>query len=87
MAGRKGRLQDAIDQYELAQMFREDDLEIQREIAVARAKMGQEYFRNEQYSLAEEALSAAYELFPDANDPEAQKAASTLQKLRGIRRR
>ncbi len=87
LAGRKGRLQDAIDQYELAQMFREDDLEIQREIAVVRARMGQEYFNNEQYSLAEQALSAAYELFPDKNDPEAQKAASTLQKLRGIRRR
>lgn len=87
LASRQGRLQEAIDQYELAQMFRQDDLDIQREIAVAQARMGQEYFENEQYSLAEDTLGRAYDLFPDKNDPEALEAASTLQKLRGIRRR
>jgi tetratricopeptide (TPR) repeat protein len=81
------RIDEALDQYELAQMFRQDDLDIRRELAVAHARLGQKYFDNEQYSLAEQELTAASGMFPDPNDPEAQKAAATMQQLRRIRRR
>ncbi len=81
------RFDEALDQYELAQMFRQDDLDIQRELAVAHYRLGQKYFDNEQYSLAEQELSTASGMFPDPNDPEAQKAAATVQQLRSIRRR
>jgi tetratricopeptide (TPR) repeat protein len=85
LAARRGRLQEAVDQYELARMFRQDDLEIQREIAIVHGRIGQGYFENEQYSLAEQSLSMAYGMFPDKNDAEAQKVAETLNELRGIR--
>jgi tetratricopeptide (TPR) repeat protein len=81
------RLDEALDQYELAQMFRQGDLEIQRELAVAHARLGQKYFDAEQYSLAEQELTTASGMFPDPNDPEAQKASATMQQLRSIRRR
>lgn len=85
LAGRPGRLQDAVAQFELAQMFRQDDLELQAEIAALSVRAGQEYFDNEQYSLAEESLNTAYQMFPDKNHPEAQKAAAILEQLRTIR--
>lgn len=87
LARQPGRMQEAVDQYELAQMFRQDDLELQGEIAALHTRVGQEYFDNEQYALAEQALNSAYELFPDKNHPEAQKAAATLKELRAIRAR
>lgn len=87
LAERRGRWEDAIHQYELARMFRRGDLEIERGIAVAHARMGQHYFDNEQYSLAEQELSLAVDMFPDKSDPEAQEAASTLERLRSLRRR
>jgi tetratricopeptide (TPR) repeat protein len=87
LAGQPGRLQDAINQYELARMFREDDLEIMRETAIAHGRMGREYFEKEQYSLAEQSLNTAYDMFPDKNDAEAKKVSETLQQLRSIRAR
>ncbi len=87
LAGRPGRAQEAVDQYELAQMFRQDDLELQGEIAALHTRVGQEYFDNEQYALAEQTLNLAYQMFPDKNHPEAQKAAATLNELRAIRAR
>jgi hypothetical protein len=66
-------------------MFRQNDLELRAEIATLRVRTGQEYFDNEQYSLAEESLNRAYEMFPDKNHPEAQKAAEILEQLRTIR--
>jgi tetratricopeptide (TPR) repeat protein len=87
LAGRTGRIQEAISQYELARMFRRDDLEIQREIAIAHGRMGQEYFDNEKFSLAEQSLNMSYGMFPDKNDAEAQKVLETLEELRSIRAR
>jgi len=86
LAGRPGREQEAIDQYGLAKIYRGDDVSLQREIAALFARMGQSYFENKQYSLAEETLRKAYGLFPDKGDPEALKAEATLQELRAIRR-
>lgn len=87
LAGQGRRIREAISQYELARMYRQDDLEILREIAIAHGRMGQEYFDNEQYSLAEQSLNTAYGTFPDKNDSEAQKVSETLQQLRSIRAR
>lgn len=86
LASRPGREQEAIDQYGLAKIYRSEDVSLTREIAALYARMGQAYFENEQYSLAEETLRKAYALFPDKGDPEAQKAEATLQELRAIRR-
>jgi hypothetical protein len=86
LAGRSGREQEAIDQYGLARIYRSEDISLQREIAALYARMGQGYFENNQYSLAEETLKKAYAMFPDKGDPEAQKAEATLQELRAIRR-
>lgn len=87
LAGRPGRIGEAISQFELARMFRQDDVEIQRELAIAHGRVGREYFENEQYSLAEQSLDTAYSMFPDKNDAEAQKVSETLQQLRSIRAR
>jgi len=86
LATQPNRASDAIEQYGLAQMFRQDDKALQREVAVLYARVGQSYFDGKQYLLAEDALKKAYGMFPDKNDPEAQKAEATLQELRAIRR-
>ncbi len=83
----RGRLQEAVDQYELAQMFRQEDQAVRRDIATLHTRMGLEYFENEQYALAEKSLNTAYQMFPDKNDPEAQKASTALQQLKSIRGR
>lgn len=87
LAGLSGRLPEAIDQYELALMFRGEDQGLQRDIAALYGRMGQEYFKNQQFSLAEQSLNKAYALFPDKRDPEAEKAAETLRQLKIMRGR
>lgn len=87
LAEKRGRLEEAVQQYELARMFRRDDQTIQREMAVLHGRMGQDHFEKQQYALAEETLSKAYQMFPDKSDPEAEKVSAILQELRSIRRR
>lgn len=87
LAGPADRLDEAIDQYELAQMYRRDDVTIQQDMAIAYSRIGLRHLDKQEYLLAEEALKKAEEMFPDASIPEAQKVAEALAKLRSIRRR
>lgn len=87
LAGPADRLDEAVDQFELARVFRQDDKAIQQELAIVHSRVGLRHFENEEYMLAEQALESADALFPDHSIPEAQKNAETLQKLRSIRRR
>ena len=87
LAGPADRLDEAVDQFELARVFRQDDLDIQREIAIVHSRVGQRHFEKQEYMLAEEALKNADGLFPDRSIPEAQKNTETLQKLHARRRR
>ena len=87
LAGPANRLEEAIDQFELARMFRQDDEVIRTELAIIQSRIGQGHFEKQEYLLAEGALSKAYDLFPDKNVPEALKTAEVLNQLRSIRRR
>jgi tetratricopeptide (TPR) repeat protein len=87
LAGPADRLDEAIDQYELAKMFRQDDTRIQQEIAIVHSRRGLRHLEKQEYLLAEEALKLAEGLFPDKSIPEAQKTAEALAQLRSIRRR
>ena len=87
LASQKGRSEEAIDQFELAQMVRGEDPALQREIASLYSRIGHEYFEEKHYSLAEQTLTKAYQMFPDKSDPDAQKTSSTLNRLRAIRGR
>ncbi len=87
LAGPADRLDEALDQFELAQMFRQDDLSIQQEMAMLHARIGLRHFEKQEYMLAQSELEDAVGMFPDPNIPEAQKATEALNQLRSIRRR
>ncbi len=87
LAGPADRLDEALDQFELAQMFRQDDLSIQQEMAVVHARIGLRHFEKQEYMLAQTELEVAVGMFPDPNIPEAHKATEALNQLRSIRRR
>jgi tetratricopeptide (TPR) repeat protein len=87
LAGPRDRLDAALEQFQLAQVFRADDPGIQQEIAVVYSRVGVRHFEKQEYLLAEEALKKADSLFTDRSSPDAQKTAATLEKLRSIRRR
>jgi len=87
LAGPRDRLDAALEQFQLAQVFRADDPGIRQEIAVVHSRVGIRHFEKQEYLLAEEALKKADSLFTDRSSPEAQKAAVTLGELRSIRRR
>jgi tetratricopeptide (TPR) repeat protein len=87
LAGPADRLDEALEQFELAQMFRQDDLSIQQEMAIVHSRVGLRHFEKQEYMLAQTALETAVSMFPDPNIPEAQKASEALDQLRSIRRR
>ncbi len=87
LAGAADRQDEALDQFELAQMFRQDDLSIQQEMAIVHARIGLRHFEKQEYMLAQGELEEAVGMFPDPNIPEAQKATDALNQLRSIRRR
>ena len=87
LAGPADRLDEALDQYELAQMFRQDDLSIQQEMAIVHARIGLRHYDKQEYMLAQSALEIAVPMFNDTSDPVAQKATETLNQLRTLRRR
>ena len=87
LAGAADRQDEALDQFELAQMFRQDDLSIQQEMAIVHARIGLRHFDKQEYMLAQSELEEAVGMFPDPNIPEAQKAADALNQLHSIRRR
>jgi tetratricopeptide (TPR) repeat protein len=87
LAGPRDRLDAALEQFQLAQVFRADDAGIQQEIAIVHSRVGVRHFDKQEYLLAEEALKKADSLFTDRSSPDAQKTAQTLEQLRSIRRR
>lgn len=87
LAGPADRLDEAIDQFELAQMFRQDDRDIQQDLAVLYSRIGLRHLDKQEYLLAEEALKKADSLFPDRSISEARATTEALAKLRSIRRR
>jgi len=87
LAGPRDRLDAALEQFQLAQVFRADDPGIQQEIAVVHSRVGIRHFERQEYLLAEEALKKADSLFTDRSSPDCQKTTRTLEQLRAIRRR
>ena len=81
------RLEEAMDQFELAEMFRQDDATIRMEMAKVQWRIGDAHLRKNELSLAQAALEKADRLFPDKNVEEAQKTAQALQRLQSIRGR
>jgi tetratricopeptide (TPR) repeat protein len=87
LAGPRDQLDAALEQFQLAQVFRQDDPAIQQEIAVVHSRIGLRHLEKQEYLLAEEALKQADAMFTDRSGPDAQKTAQALQQLRSIRRR
>ncbi len=87
LAAQPQRVEEAIDQLELAQMVRGEDPELKRDIAALYSRIGHSYFEDQKFSLAEQTLTKAYRLFPDKSDSEAQKTSATLNQLRAMRGR
>ncbi len=87
LAGPRDQLEAALEQFQLAQVFRQDDPQIQQEIAVVYSRVGLRHLEKEEYLLAEEALKKAESLFTDRSSADAQKAAQALEQLRSMRRR
>jgi len=87
LAGPRDQLDDALEQFQLAQVFRQDDAAIQQEIAIVYSRMGLRHLEKQEYLVAEETLKKADSLFTDRSSPDAQKTAQALEKLRSIRRR
>jgi tetratricopeptide (TPR) repeat protein len=87
LAGPRDRLDAALEQFRLAQVFRADDPGIQQEIAIVHSRVGIRHFERQEYLLAEEALKKADSLFTDRSSPDSQKTTRTLEQLRSIRRR
>ncbi len=87
LAGPADRLDEAVDQFELARMFRQDDPAIQTELAVAQSRIGLRHFERQEFLLAQTALEEAVGMFPDPSTAEAQPAVETLERLRSMRRR
>ena len=87
LAGPADRQDEALDQFELARMFRADDLSIQQEMAMVHARVGLRHLQKQEYMLAEDALTKAWNIFPDQSIQEAQETSEALAQLRTIRRR
>jgi len=87
LASQPDRAEEAINQLELAQMVRGDDPQLRQEIAELYSGIGHQYFEEQRYSLAEQTLTKAYQMFPDKSYPAAQETSSTLNQLRAIRGR
>ena len=87
LAGPADRQDEALDQLELAQMFRAGDLGIQQEMAMVHARVGLSHLEKEEYMLAEGALTKAWNMFPDQSVQEAHATSEALAQLRTIRRR
>ncbi|HXV62873.1 MAG TPA: tetratricopeptide repeat protein [Vicinamibacteria bacterium] len=87
LAGAGGRLEDALVQYELAHMYREDDPTIRQEMAIVHSRLGLRHLERQEYLLAEESLTKAEAMFADRSAPEARKTTEALAELRTIRRR
>jgi tetratricopeptide (TPR) repeat protein len=87
LAGPRDRLDAALEQFQLAQVYRADDPGIQQEIAIVHSRVGIRHFEKQEYLLAEEKLKKADSLFTDRSSPDAQKTTETLVELRSIRRR
>ena len=86
LAGPADRQDEALDQFELAQMFRVDDQSIQQEMAMVHTRIGLRHLKKQEYMLAEGALTKAVNMFPDQSVPEAQEASEALAQLHAIRR-
>jgi tetratricopeptide (TPR) repeat protein len=87
LAGPRDQLEAALEQFQLAQVFRQDDPGIQQEMAIVYSRVGLRHLEKQEYLLAEEALRKAESLFTDRGSPDAQKALSALEQLRAMRRR
>lgn len=87
LAGPADRLDEALAQFELAAMFRQDDASIREQMAIVYSRIGSRHLEKQEYLLAEEALTRAQSLFPDPSLPEAQQTEAALAELRSIRRR
>ncbi|MGH9318499.1 MAG: tetratricopeptide repeat protein [Vicinamibacteria bacterium] len=87
LAGPRDRLTEALEQFELALVFRQGDVAIEQEIAIVHSRVGLRHLERQEYLMAEQALKQAQALFPDASIPEAQKTTAALEELRSIRRR
>lgn len=87
LAGPRDQLDAALEQFQLAQVFRQDDAAIQQEIAIVYSRVGLRHLDKQEYLLAEEALKKAEGLFTDRSSPDAQKSAQALEQLRTMRRR
>ena len=87
LAGPADRQDEALDQFELARMFRADDISIQQEMALVHARVGLRHLEKQEYMLAENALTKAWNMFPDQSAQEAEETSDALAQLRAIRRR
>jgi tetratricopeptide (TPR) repeat protein len=87
LSGPRDQLEAALEQFQLAAVFRQDDPRIQQEIAIVHARLGLRHLEKQEYLLAEESLKKADGLFTDRSSPDAQKTAQALEQLRTIRRR
>jgi tetratricopeptide (TPR) repeat protein len=87
LAGPADRLEDALEQFRLALVYRPGDAAVEKEMAVAHSTIGMRHLEKQEYLLAEESLKEAEALFPDKSAPEARKTQEALAQLRSIRRR
>ncbi|HEY7697291.1 MAG TPA: hypothetical protein VIE88_02695, partial [Vicinamibacteria bacterium] len=87
LSGPRDQLEAALEQFQLAAVFRQDDPRIQQEIAIVHSRLGLRHLEKQEYLLAEESLKKADGLFTDRSSPDAQKTAQALEQLRTIRRR
>jgi Tfp pilus assembly protein PilF len=87
LSGPRDQLEAALEQFQLAAVFRQDDPRIQQEIAIVHSRLGLRHLEKQEYLLAEESLKKADGLFTDRSSPDAQKTAQALEQLRSIRRR
>jgi tetratricopeptide (TPR) repeat protein len=87
LSSRPGREKDAIDQFELARVYRREDPALLQAVAELWARIGQAQFKERQYSLAEQTLQKAYDLFPDKGEVAARQTGETLRELRALRGR
>jgi tetratricopeptide (TPR) repeat protein len=87
LAGPADRLEEALEQFRLALVFRPGDASVEQEMAIVHSTIGMRHLEKQEYLLAEESLKEAESLFPDKSIPEARKTEDALKQLRSIRRR
>lgn len=87
LAGPADRLEEGLEQFRLALVFRPGDAAVEQEMAVVHSTIGMRHLDKQEYLLAEQALKEADALFPDKSIPEARKTEEALKQLRSIRRR